>query len=98
MTVYLRNRSCPCQRCRAKGLLAAAVLITVGILSLLENYNVIDWDKSWPILLIVIGLCLFASRTASVAGHIQPFGLPGPAPSSSAPPYPDQQNNPQVKS
>jgi hypothetical protein len=93
MSIYVRNRSCPCQRCRIKGLMPAGILITVGFLLLMENYGIVYFDVSAPGILIVIGLFLFARHNASMEGHIQPFGSPGsPAPGSG------QQNNSQVTS
>jgi hypothetical protein len=75
--------------------MGAGILITVGFLFLLENYRVVDFDKSFPVILIVIGLFLFAKHNVSMEGHIQPFGIPGP--STQAPTKP-QQNNSQVTS
>jgi hypothetical protein len=72
MTPYIRNRNCQCVRCRANGLMGAAVLITLGVLFLLESYNVIPFDRSFPVLLLVIGCMLLVSRTGSIEGHIQP--------------------------
>ena len=83
MSVYIRNRSCPCQRCRTRGLMGAGILITLGFLFLLENYGIVTFDKSFPVILIVVGLFLFAKHNASVEGHIQPFGIPGSAPPAS---------------
>jgi Domain of unknown function (DUF5668) len=65
----------------------------VGVLFLLENFGVVDFEKSFPVILIVIGLFLFAGHNASMEGHVQPFGLPG-----SAPPKSSQQNDSQVTS
>lgn len=72
MTPYLRNRNCHCVRCRAHGLMGAAVLITLGVLFLMESYNVISFDRSFPVLLLVIGCVLLVARTGSTEGHIQP--------------------------
>ncbi|MBZ5521616.1 MAG: DUF5668 domain-containing protein [Acidobacteriia bacterium] len=74
MSVYVRNRYCPCHRCRARGLTGAVVLITLGVLFLLDNLQVLYFDRIWPVILIVIGLSILARRNASVEGHVQPFG------------------------
>ena len=98
MSVYLKNRSCRCLRCRTRALLWGAVLVTLGVLFLLENFEIVDFERSWPVLLIVIGLAIVVARTASMEGHIQPFGRAVnpppeiPAPNVSAP------RDPQVKS
>lgn len=98
MTVYIRNRGCHCARCRARGLMGPAILITIGVLFLLQEYFWIRFEETWPALLIVIGLLSFASRSGSTEGHVQPNWLervnpPPPPPPSSQPPY-----DPQVRS
>jgi len=77
MTPYIRNRNCHCVRCRANGLMGAAVLITLGVLFLLQSYSVIQFDQSFPVLLLVIGGVLLVSRTGSTEGHIQPGWIQG---------------------
>ena len=77
MNGYMRNRRCLCLRCRTRGLMGATILVTLGVLFLLDNFDLLDFDRSSPILLIVIGLCILAGRTASTQGHIQPFAPAG---------------------
>lgn len=77
MTPYVRNRNCHCVRCRAHGLMGAAVLITLGVLFLMESYNVISFDRSFPVLLLVIGCVLLVSRTGSAEGHVPPGWIQG---------------------
>lgn len=113
MTPYLRNRNCQCVRCRAHGLMGAAVLITLGVLFLMESYGVIPFDRSFPVLLLVIGCVLLVSRTGSTQGHIQPGWIqpstpqpwtapaapsPQPQPPADNPPSSSGQNDSQVKS
>lgn len=83
MTPYIRNRSCQCVRCRASGLMGAAILITLGVLFLLQSYNVIRFDSSVPVLLLVIGCMLLVARTGSTEGHVQPGWI---QPASAQPP------------
>lgn len=89
MAIYMRNRSCSCPRCRTRGLTGGVILVTLGVLFLLEEYRIAPFDNTWPVLLIVIGLLSFASRNASTDGHIQPFGL-----GNQSPPPPPEQNDP----
>jgi hypothetical protein len=101
MTPYIRNRNCHCVRCRAHGLMGAAVLITLGVLFLMESYGVLPFDRSFPVLLLVIGCVLLVSRTGSTEGHIQPGWIQGPVvqppaqqpwtSTTTAPPPPSQQ-------
>jgi hypothetical protein len=81
--------------------MGAAVLITLGVLFLMESYNVISFDRSFPVLLLVIGCMLLVSRTGSTEGHIQPgwtqgsIAQPtvqqGPVITNPPPPPPSQQ-------
>ena len=78
MSGYTRNRHCPCPRCRACGLTGAALVITVGVLFLLDTNGVIGFNQSWPVLLLVIGAFIFMSRTASTENHVEPWSSPAP--------------------
>jgi di/tricarboxylate transporter len=77
MQTYIRNRACCCFRCRARGITGTVFLITLGVLFLLGNYNIIYFGKSWPVLLIVAGLCMLANRSSSTEGHMQPWETQG---------------------
>lgn len=76
---YVRNRECPCTRCRAGGLMAPAILITLGVMFLVHQFMGFAFPRTLPVLLIVIGLVMLLGRTASTEGHIQPYGMPGQA-------------------
>ena len=78
MTPYIRNRSCRCVRCQASGLMGAAILITLGVLFLLDSYHVMRFDQGIPVLLLVIGCVLLVARTGSTEGHVQPSWIQGP--------------------
>jgi hypothetical protein len=88
MTPYIRNRNCSCVRCRAHGMMGAAVLITLGVLLLLKNYHIVALHESGPVILLVIGCVLLISRTGSTEGHIEPGWVQGPV--APAPPSPSQ--------
>lgn len=45
----------------------AAFLILVGVLALLNQWNILSWDKSWPFFLILAGLLALAERAAWTA-------------------------------
>jgi hypothetical protein len=94
MNGYIPNRTCQCPRCRARGLMGAAVLITLGVLFLLDEFWVVRFDESFPALLIVIGLILYLGRSASTEGHIQPGRPAGAIPP--APPIAGEQQGPEV--
>lgn len=56
--------------------MGAAILITLGVLFLIQEFWYIKIDRTIPVLLIVIGLIMYASRTASIEGHVQPSWMP----------------------
>ena len=44
---------CYCDRCRTRSLMGPAVLVTIGVLSLLESVSRFGWHRTWPILILV---------------------------------------------
>jgi di/tricarboxylate transporter len=62
---------CRCQRCMISGLMGPAILITIGVLFLVQQYA---WRHSfadlWPVILVVIGLIKLGEALASSEGHI----------------------------
>jgi cell wall-active antibiotic response 4TMS protein YvqF len=73
MAVYTRNRNCPCARCRAHGMMGAGILVTLGVLFLLDTNGIIWFGQSWPVLLLVIGAFIFLTHSASTENHIDPY-------------------------
>lgn len=70
---YRYNPYCGCARCRAHGYMGPAVLITLGVLFLLAQVTSNYWlnfDRTWPALLIVIGLVSFLRHSAPMNGHV----------------------------
>ena len=80
--------NCRCDRCRIRGLTGPAVLITIGVLFLIHQ-SAWGWDwgigRTWPVILLVIGLVKLAEAMASTEGHI---GRQGPMPPGTVPPGP----------
>jgi len=83
---YIPNRTCRCLRCSSRWLMGPAVLITVGVLFLLQQLHVFYFRQTFPVLLIVIGLVKIAQRSAPDTGHIQPS--PYYPPGMQVPPVP----------
>jgi TM2 domain-containing membrane protein YozV len=67
-----RRSACPCIRCRTSGIMAPAVLVTLGILFQLSTLHVKDFDATWPLLLIVIGVVKILQTSGPTTGHIGP--------------------------
>ena len=73
---------CRCARCTIRGLMGPAVIITVGVLFLLQqmqggNY---DFGRTYPVILVVIGIILLGSSLAPMDGHISTPVAQLPAP------------------
>jgi len=85
---YRYNPYCACPRCRAHGYMGPAVLITLGVLFLFDQLHLSYWmefGRTWPALLIVIGLVSFLRHSAPVN---VPQAAPGYYPVAPMPPAP----------
>lgn len=81
---------CVCERCRTNKLMGPAILVTVGIMFLLHSVSDIGIGKTWPAILLVIGVVKLMQSNASWAGHVGPLppGVYPPPPPPSPPTYP----------
>src|SRR5664279_294037 len=86
------NQYCSCARCRAHGFMGPAVLITIGVLFLLDQTTHAHWAEfgfTWPALLIVIGLIKLLEHSASMNGHVpREYSAMPPNPAQPIPPGP----------
>ncbi len=95
MAYYIGNPRCRCGRCRMSGLMGPVVLITLGCLFLLQEFH-FGWNysfgRTWPILLIVIGIVKVLQYTAPTEGHVpyryQVTAVPPNGPVVTPPPAP----------
>lgn len=55
---------------KTRGIIGAVILITLGILLVLSNSDVYGFDKSWPILFIVIAVTMLVQRVKDVGAWI----------------------------
>jgi len=81
---------CHCQSCTIRGLVGPAVVITLGVLWLLNEVHGgrFYFGSTWPVILIVIGLVHLAGSMASREGHVNPAPPLGAPPQPPAPPAP----------
>jgi hypothetical protein len=83
---------CTCQRCSIRGLMGPVIVVTVGVLFLLQEMRggYFDFGNTYPVILIVIGLISLASAMASSEGHVSsaPRVPPAIPPTQSLPPSP----------
>jgi hypothetical protein len=80
-----QNR-CRCPRCTIRALVGPAVIVTVGVLFLLQQARggYFDFGNTYPVILVVIGAILLASALAPMEGHISSTAVPPVAPSAPA--------------
>jgi len=64
-----------------------AVLVTIGVLFLLANMADYPFHRTWPIMLIVIGLIKVVRYIIPDSGHINPGLYPPPYAGPYQPPY-----------
>ena len=69
---------CVCEHCRTRKLMGPAMLVTLGVLFLLDNVSGVEFHRTWPAILLVIGVVKLVQSNASTEGHIGP--LPPAAP------------------
>jgi len=81
---------CSCQSCTIRSFAGPAVVITLGVLWLLNEVHGGNFyfGNTWPVLLIVIGLLHLASSMASREGHVSSLPPQSAPPAPPAPPVP----------
>ncbi len=90
---------CACHRCTIRSLMGPAIIITVGVLFLLDQTRggYFSFGNTFPVILIVIGIVSLASALAPTDGHVNgPVsrvagpGAPGSAQNTPQNPFPGQ--------
>jgi hypothetical protein len=83
-----RLNACQCARCRTRWLMGPSMVLTTGILLLLQTTEVAEIDRTWPAWILVVGVVKLIQSSASSAGHVGPLppGPPAAAPPPPAPP------------
>jgi len=61
---------CYCERCRTRHITWPAVIVTLGVLFLMDNLHGPGFDRTWPLILLVIGGVKLLQSNASDEGHI----------------------------
>lgn len=89
---------CNCRSCTIRGLMGPAVVITVGVLFLLDQtHGGFSFGQTWPVILVVIGLVRLASALAPMDGHVTNSSAAPPVPPVSGqvpPPTPGSETYP----
>src|ERR1700730_5980770 len=71
--------SCVCEVCRTRKLMGPAILVTLGVLFLLDNVGRFEFHRTWPAILLITGVVKLMQRTASSEGHVGPWPPRGPS-------------------
>jgi hypothetical protein len=72
--------------------LRGSVWVTlIGVLFLLDTFDILSWGRSWPIIIIVAGLMAIFQRTSYQT--VMTTAYPYPAPPAAAPPPPASSGN-----
>ena len=78
---------CHCARCTIRGLMGPAVVITIGLLFLLQEMRggYLGFDNTYPLILVVIGAILLGSSLAPSEGHVSEVAPPQAPPTPGSP-------------
>ena len=71
------------------------ILMTLGVLFLMDNLGVhgFDFERTWPVILLVIGAVKLLQSGAPTVGHIEPQPVvPGAVPPAAMPPSGEVRN------
>jgi len=87
---------CQCERCRTRRLMGPSILVTLGVLFLLDTTSRVGFHRTWPAILLVIGVVKLVQSNASSEGHVGPLfpSAPPSAPPPPAPPAPPEAPSP----
>ena len=67
---------CPCVRCGMNCMMWPVLLVTFGVLMLLDSVNAAYFKHTWPIMLVVFGAVRLMQTSAPTAGHIEAGSIP----------------------
>jgi hypothetical protein len=79
---------CSCRRCTIRSLMGPAIIITIGVLFLLNETHggVFDFSNTYPVILMVIGAVSLAAALAPTDGHVSSRAVPPPIAPGPTPP------------
>ncbi len=77
---------------RPRSLVGPAVLVTVGVLALLDDLHGPNWDRTWPVLLLVIGVVKLMERSGHLGTPSAPVSVSAPPTGTVVPPEPQPTN------
>lgn len=92
--LFVQRRTSP--EWRHRSITGPAILVTIGVLQLLDNLHGPGWDRTWPVILLLIGVIKLMERGYLGGGPLAP---PPGSPGSEYPPtqQPPTEVNSEVK-
>ncbi|HEY3836452.1 MAG TPA: DUF5668 domain-containing protein [Bryobacteraceae bacterium] len=75
--------------CLLRAIKGPVMMITVGVLFALDNFTPLSFHRTWPVLIVVIGILSLGKRSAALHGRVRyqsAWGPPRPPFPTSAPP------------
>ena len=92
--LLIRRQTCsPQGSYRRSSVIGPAVLITIGGISLLDNLHGPGWDRTWPLILLVIGAIKLLERSGHLGGPTPPSAGEFPPAGASTTPPPAEVNS-----
>jgi hypothetical protein len=73
------QRICTCGRCSTRWLMGPAMVLTTGVLFMLQSLNIAYIDRTWPAWILVVGIVKLIQSSASAEGHVGPLPTAPPA-------------------
>lgn len=80
------QKGCPCQRCRAQCLMGPAILVTVGVIGLIDSFHDVGFFGYVGGILLVVGGVRLMQGTSSAQGHIPSLAACANPPAGPTPP------------
>jgi Domain of unknown function (DUF5668)/B-box zinc finger len=71
-----------------RGLSGPAILVTIGVISMIDNLHGPGWDRTWPIILLVLGGIKLLERSGQLGGTPPQTPPPTDVPPAQQPPTP----------
>jgi hypothetical protein len=86
MDLYIQNKYCPCTRCRMAKMMLPILLVSLGTMSLVDEFFGMRGGTIVAMMLIVFGGVRLVQSSASTEGH----RAPGELPATAIPPVPSE--------
>jgi TM2 domain-containing membrane protein YozV len=90
--------ACTCDRCKMRCIMWPSIMITIGVLFLMDNLHGPGFEHTWPLILLVIGAVKLLQSNASEAGHVGGPPTFPPLPPQGPPPAPATDPNASIPS